>query len=243
MLKYTYALTAYMSSVVTQKMSTFLFERIRLVSSKLAGSQENLGESLGIKGRTFQGYLTKKREDNLWPHLSQILKLYPQIQRNWLFFGEGNMLEPIVEPIQETKPIVQQAIPLQGFASCDVHGWHGSMSIQVTVSAPLWHDKILAVMASGESMLPAGIGHGQVCYCDPTLEPIEGDAVFVEQCENLSTIKLFCEREERQGKEFIKLKGWLDKTSEIAVQKDFYLSVLSSNIKCIAPVVYVRRRL
>lgn len=59
-----------------------LFERVKYIASKLAGSQAILGEKLGINRRTFEGYLKKERENSLWPLLPQILVLYPQVQRN-----------------------------------------------------------------------------------------------------------------------------------------------------------------
>ncbi len=215
-----------------------LFERVKLVAADCVGSQKKLGEQIGMSGRTFEGYFTESRQNNLWPLLPRILDLYPQVSREWLYFNEG-------EPFANTPPKPQspQATPLLGFASCDIMGWHGTMSIPVTVSVPSWHDGMVAVMASGDSMLPAGIGNGHVCYCDTSLQPAEGDAVFVEQREGISTIKLFCGREERQGAEYIKLRGWLDKKGEGIVQKDFFLSVLASHVVRVAPVVYVRRRL
>lgn len=70
-----------------------LFERVKEISTQLAGSQAALGEALNVSGRTFQGYLTKNREHNLWPLLPKIKILYPQIRREWLWFGEGQMLQ------------------------------------------------------------------------------------------------------------------------------------------------------
>lgn len=70
-----------------------LCQRVKQIASVLAGSQTSLGEALGFSSpRTFQGYLTESRQDNLWPLLPQILALYPQINRDWLYFGEGDML-------------------------------------------------------------------------------------------------------------------------------------------------------
>ena len=68
-----------------------LFERVRRISAEIAGSQKKLAELLGIAPNTFQGYLKSEREDNLWPVLPQILGLYPQVSREWLYFDEGEM--------------------------------------------------------------------------------------------------------------------------------------------------------
>lgn len=69
-----------------------LFERVRLVASQLAGSQKELGRKLGLGQATFQGYLNEKRQDNLWPLLPAMLMAYPVLRREWLYFGEGEML-------------------------------------------------------------------------------------------------------------------------------------------------------
>lgn len=68
-----------------------LFERVRLISTDVARSQTDLAKKLGLTQPTFNGYLNEKRQDNLWPLLPKILELYPQLNRDWLYFGEGEM--------------------------------------------------------------------------------------------------------------------------------------------------------
>ena len=69
-----------------------LFERIAKIAREIAGSQARLAEKFNINPRTFQGYVQANRQDNLWPILQDILTAYPQISREWLYFGEGEML-------------------------------------------------------------------------------------------------------------------------------------------------------
>ncbi|MFR8276050.1 MAG: hypothetical protein ACLU98_06825 [Desulfovibrio fairfieldensis] len=71
-----------------------LFERVRLVSTEMARSQSDLAKKLGLTQPTFNGYLNEKRQDNLWPLLPRILDLYPDLRRDWLYFGEGEMTRP-----------------------------------------------------------------------------------------------------------------------------------------------------
>lgn len=71
-----------------------LFERVRLISAKIARSQSDLAKRLELTLSTFNGYLNEKRQDNLWPLLPRILDAYPQIRRDWLYFGEGEMTRP-----------------------------------------------------------------------------------------------------------------------------------------------------
>ncbi len=80
-----------------------LFERVRMVASKIAASQTVLAGRLGLSVSTFSGYLNEKRQDNLWPLLSKILENYPQISRDWLYFDEGEMLRGESEPPYQTE--------------------------------------------------------------------------------------------------------------------------------------------
>ncbi len=69
-----------------------LYQRVRRIAVEFAGSETKLAQQLGIQQRTLNGYLNESREENLFPSLSRILELYPQINRDWLYFGEGEML-------------------------------------------------------------------------------------------------------------------------------------------------------
>ena len=69
-----------------------LFQRVRTLAKTKAGSAKKLGELLGKSQPVFQGYLNETRQNNLWPLLPQILELYPDVSRDWLYFGEGEMI-------------------------------------------------------------------------------------------------------------------------------------------------------
>lgn len=68
-----------------------LFERVKLIAKHYAGSDKALASCLGLKQPTFFGYLNERRQDALYPLLPKILELYPQVRRDWLYFGEGEM--------------------------------------------------------------------------------------------------------------------------------------------------------
>jgi len=70
-----------------------LYERVDLVIKRMGKSRTSLAKQFNIKQTTFNSWFSLKRQDNLWPALRQILELYPNISREWLFFGEGEMLE------------------------------------------------------------------------------------------------------------------------------------------------------
>ena len=70
-----------------------LYERVDAVIKYMAQSRSHLAKQLKIKQTTFNGYFSNVKQHNLWPSLSRILSLYPTISREWLFFGEGEMLK------------------------------------------------------------------------------------------------------------------------------------------------------
>jgi hypothetical protein len=70
-----------------------LYERVDAVIRRTAKSRSHLAKQLNIRQTTFNSWFSRSRQDNLWPVLFEILKLYPYLSREWLFFGEGAMLE------------------------------------------------------------------------------------------------------------------------------------------------------
>lgn len=69
-----------------------LFERVKAVAEQLAPSQTSLGKALGLTQSKFNQYLNAVSEKNLWQYLPRILEIYPQVSREWLYFGEGEMI-------------------------------------------------------------------------------------------------------------------------------------------------------
>ena len=232
-----------------------------------------LGSSHSIKfGQTYKGFaaflgmsngkIQKWRELRQWPKAHDLKILHEKLgfTYGWLVTGEGAPFEVDITPalpVEEKRaenlvciditPSTQTSgsVPLVGFASCGIGGWLGTMTIPVPVEPPSWHEGMVAVMASGESMLPAGIGHGHVCYCDTYKKACRGEAVFVRQKDGRGTLKLFLGKSAkgRSRRDFFDFRGWLDKKPERETQKPFTLSVPVDYVENIAPVIYVRRRL
>ena len=69
-----------------------LFERVKTLIDLEKRGGKSLAESLGVNESTFKGYLSAKRQHNLWPYLNAILAIHPELSRNWLYFGEGQFL-------------------------------------------------------------------------------------------------------------------------------------------------------
>lgn len=165
----------------------------------------------------------------------------------WLVTGEGEPSGGAPPPVEVTKSEsaptpAPSSIPIAGFASCGMSGWNGCMTYPLAVPAPHMRPDMIAVMATGESMLPEGIGHGHICFCDPHVAPIPGECVYVTHRDKMATLKAFVGTVQMEGGTGYRLQGWQDKMNG-EPQKHFYLDVLQSLVVTLAPVVYVQRRL
>lgn len=69
-----------------------LFERVKRCAKALRLSESALAREIGLKQSTFAGYLTPARQHKLWILLPDILRAFPRISRQWLYFEEGPML-------------------------------------------------------------------------------------------------------------------------------------------------------
>ena len=70
-----------------------LFQRLILLADQVAGSQAQLAKAIEIPQGTFHGYLSEEGQRKIrFDLLTAILRAYPQVNRDWLFFGEGEML-------------------------------------------------------------------------------------------------------------------------------------------------------
>jgi len=70
-----------------------LYERVDEVIKRMTKSRSNLAKQLNIKQTTFNSWFSSERQNYLLPTLFVILERYPHISREWLFFGEGEMLK------------------------------------------------------------------------------------------------------------------------------------------------------
>ncbi len=72
-----------------------LFQRLlQLVELLSENSQSRFAKSIGLSQQTFNNYLNPEGQQKIRKTLlDAILSVYPQINRNWLYFGEGDMLD------------------------------------------------------------------------------------------------------------------------------------------------------
>ena len=82
-----------------------IYERVDAVIRKTAKSRTHLARQLGIKQTTFNTWFSRDRQDYLLPVLFKILELYPHISREWLFFGEGEMVKTEMDgpPVSQSR--------------------------------------------------------------------------------------------------------------------------------------------
>lgn len=71
-----------------------LFQRLlQLIEFLTDNSQSRFAKSIGLSQQTFNNYLNPEGQQKIRKTLlDTILLVYPQINRNWLYFGEGEML-------------------------------------------------------------------------------------------------------------------------------------------------------
>ena len=92
-----------------------LFERIlKLVELLESNSQTAFAKRIGCQQSTFNGYMNEEGQRKIrLTLLEDILKVYSQISRDWLYFGEGSMFKDGTsgaEPLCPTPP-APEAVP------------------------------------------------------------------------------------------------------------------------------------
>ena len=243
-----------------------LYERVKLISDLDKKRGLSLAESIDLNPYTFRGYLKESRQHKLNPLLDKILIVHPEISRDWLFFDEGDMYssgKAMLPPashnsldIDEVKKRLAslehmmvggtsptsslRPIPLIGFAACGTEGWGGTMTYEVPITPPHPRPDMIAIVASGDSMLPEGIGNGHICFCDPHAPPMPGECVYIEQTDGKAALKRFLGECHIKGSGAgIELRYWRRKDGKLI---EHNLQLANFFLKTIAPVIYVQRR-
>lgn len=220
-------------------------QQFEIVYNKYCFSQwaEAFGKSKKGMARLFgvSHGKTQAWEKGQWPSAEDLTSIADKLgfDYKWLVTGEGDPSGSSGQPQLPNPP--PQPVPVLGLAACGVEGWCQTTKIAVSATPPVISEGMVAVIATGESMMPAGIAPGHICYCDPSQQVLAGDAVYVTRKDGLATIKVYIGESER-GPEWIRFKGWLTPVGDNR-QKDFFLDLLRKDLDTIAPVIYVRRRI
>ena len=127
-----------------------------------------------------------------------------------------------------------------GLADCGLGAWCTTSEMRVNANAPddLLDPDAFAVLTTGNSMLPAGIPPGILCFCSPNTRFTAGDAVYVQRYDNTASIKIFQKRDDK----WYYLLGYGSPDAEGA-QKIFTERLALNAAKRIAPVIWEKRKL
>lgn len=93
-----------------------LFERIRYLSRIKKISLAKIAAHIGESPQNFNQWFKPKSQRRLWEHLPKILELFPDVRREWLYFGQepaftdGKQAEdlPTKEEVQALKEEIER---------------------------------------------------------------------------------------------------------------------------------------
>ena len=189
---------------------------------------------------------TQHWEKGQWPKADDIELLAEKLgfEYRWLVTGKGPTLRADIAP-EPAAPATSafalpaRPLPVLGLVPCGIEGWHTVNPIPIAATLPVT-PSMFAVIAAGESMVPAGIAPGHICYCDPNQSALVGEAVYVAAVDGRATIKEFTG--ETQGKPgWLRFRGWKEQSN--GKREQFFLDLEDKDVEKIAPVIFVRRRL
>ena len=136
-----------------------LYKRIlQLIDIFDNNSQTQAARRIGIPQKTLWGYLNEDGQVKIKKvFLDKIFEAYPGVRRDWLYFGEGEMLQgggiPALAGASGPVPAGQ---PVQGSPAASVQlmlldmrsdGWGSPAPIPALTALPELHDKVIAVVA------------------------------------------------------------------------------------------------
>lgn len=134
-----------------------------------------------------------------------------------------------------------EGIPVIGLSRSDHEAWFERSQTAITAQRPAeYHANphVFVVIASEHRLLPEGIKHGYLCYCDPHCTPSLGDVVYVERVNGKVALKLLA----LSKGNCLTLHCWQN-PDESGRQALFTEELDFEEIKQLATVVYVKRRL
>ena len=151
------------------------------------------------------------------------------VSPDWVLTGRGRMRGGQGAPT---------SIRIKGFAECGLKGWFQEEPTSMEVEVPPGLAAVpglVAVLARGDSMVPAGIRPGDIVFCGEG--PVkDGDAVYVEMTDGFVSIKRW--RGKKLG--WINLEGWLGREQEDVAQHPYSEKRNETYVKTVLPVIHIR---
>jgi hypothetical protein len=91
-----------------------LFERvIQVIDTFAGGSQNQLAKRIGIQQTKLNRNLKAEGQEHLWQLLPKVLEQFPQINRYWLYFDEGEMCGQAEKAQSEVEALRQRVKDLE----------------------------------------------------------------------------------------------------------------------------------
>lgn len=148
---------------------------------------EEFYQSKGLQG--FAEFLGIKRgkvyawKEGRFPAAEDLAILHEKlgISCEWMLTQKGSMREPAWK----------QGVPAITFIASRTLGWSKQFLQSQKIPFPDFNEDLFAVVASGDSMRPAGIRNGTILFCDSSREPEQGEPVYVERVDELAAIRVF----------------------------------------------------
>ncbi len=163
--------------------------------------------------------------------------MFPMVSRKWLYFGEEEMLSPGTtsrNTLPAASPLLCREMPLLGFADSQLNMSPVKELAKDTVSVSLSIHSI-AVKAGGNSMFPAGIQHGHICYCDPDAKPVVDEPVFAMNKLKQGFIKVYLGQSRKE--DCTSFKSWNDEHGHFSPH---YTDIPNELLELVAPVIFIR---
>lgn len=211
-------------------MSTTL-TRIKQLRKQQGQSQAVLAQVLGVSRRSYNLYELGQREMSI--SQLQTLAEHFGVSPNWLLYGsDGSTAQPATVP---------ESLRVLGMAECSLSDWYRNddpLALSLPCPPDMDAATSFAVMARGTSLQPEGIRPGFLCLCSTAKAYQPGDIVFLEEHGGHISLKVLLAAKDM----WLDLKGYLP-PDETGTQKPYTDRRPRGNIKTIAPVVYIKRKL
>ena len=154
-----------------------LFQRVDDAAKYFAGSLRGFAALIGIKYRTFYGYISQERQDNLWPLLPVILDKFPRLSRQWLYFGEGPMVIGQHVPLDAPIPLQELAKAAEHMAN-DCGGAWGNVLKLVIGQA---QEETEQQSVSPEAALELAEARGEILRLHKKLEGLQSEIIGLQK--------------------------------------------------------------
>lgn len=201
-------------------MAESIGDRLRAVRGGM--SQDEFAVKLGVHKETIGKY----ERDKVVPGGDVLARLHEAfgVNINWLLTGKGSRAAE--QP--------HHLLPVVGLVACGLKGWYEERKLGLMAEAPggaPLHS--IAVIACGESMIPAGINPGDTVYVDTGRDAESGQIALAELKDGGASIKRLAAIEG----DWAVLEGWLP--PEDGEQQPYVDRLRLSHIHRLMPVIAV----